>query len=145
MGMMENYRKDPFLKKERNKKNKRIKSIGIYFTVIVFTVITNIPIFLYVTWRLTTDVTNYLSANISFLYVKKPIIFFEGLFKLLAIDFMLNLFLLLVIEFVVVCLFRKRLNKFFKIDNLFTIKKILLLAIAILVVQFIFSCWLCYI
>jgi magnesium-transporting ATPase (P-type) len=140
MGTMENCIKEA-QKKQKKQKNKKIykKNIGIYFAIVIFTILINIPMFLYLSWHFITDIVNYLSANISFLYVKKTIIFFEEFHKIMAIDFMVNIFLLLSIEFVIVCIFRKQLNK------LFTMKKFLLLAIIILFVQFIFSCWLWHI
>jgi hypothetical protein len=99
--------------------------------------------FTYATWYLLTDISNYLSANIPFLYVEKPIIF-TGILKMISIDLMLNMFLLLIIEFVIICLFHKRLNKLFKIDKLFTLKKFFVLAIVILTLQFILSFWMWY-
>jgi hypothetical protein len=102
----------------------------------------NIPICTYITWNFIGDIVNYLSENISVLYVKKPIVFFEGLSKLMAIGFIINLFLLLIVEFVIVCFFHKRLNKLFGIENLFTIKKFILLMIVILGIQIVFSYWL---
>jgi len=128
-----------------NKINKYAKNIVIYFAIAMFTIIMNIPIFIYVTWYFITNVSNYLSENISFLYIKKPIILLDGMPRVLAIDLMLNIFLVLIIEFFIVWLFHKRLNTFFKINDLFAMKKIYLLAILIIVIQMIFSFLLWYI
>jgi hypothetical protein len=140
MEKMENYIKEVSENKKKN--NKYLKSIGIYLIIVIFTIIINIFMYSYVSCYFIVDIGDYLSKNIPFLYIKRPIIFFDGVPKLFARDFMLNIFLLLIIEFGIVYLFRKRLNKFFKIENLFTIKKIMLLAGIIIVIQIIFSCYL---
>ena len=123
----------------QGKKSQKIKSIVIYSAITILTIVINIPV-LIVTIEFVGNITAYLD-NIFRIYPRYPAIF-PHLWKLYSMLLMVNIFLLLMIEFVIVCLFRRRLNKFFKIDNLFTIKKILIFAITVVVVQFFFSLWL---
>ena len=121
---------------------KRIKSTSIYFAIIIFTIIVNIPIFLFVAMCFVGDLSNYLSDNVSFLYIRKPIFLWGGgIIRVLSINFMVNIILLLIVVLGAIWLFRKRLNKFFKTNDLFTIKKIGWLAVIVISVQLIISCW----
>ncbi len=133
MEKTENY------KKEVSQINKRARRIGIYFSIIFLSIVINILALLFGTWHITSHITNYLTENIQTLNVKKPIIFFDGVFKIYAIDLMINIFILLAIEFIAVSIFKKRLNKFFLIDGLFTTKRFFFLAIIIIGIQMIFS------
>jgi hypothetical protein len=125
-------------KKMKKNENQKFKSVGIYLSVIIFTFIVNVIILLF-SFNFVDNTLNHL--NYLKLYTIKPVIF-PPLGKIFSMCFILNLLLLLIIEFVIIYLFRKRLNNFFKIDNLFTIKKFLLLAVIIIGVQMILSCWL---
>jgi hypothetical protein len=121
---------------EVQNKKQRIKSIIIYFTIAIFTIFVNFFIFLFATKYIIVDFTDYLSS----LYYGEYIRF--GIFKGLAVNLMFSIFLLLIVECVIVKLFYKRLNRFFKIENLFTIKKFIWIAIIIITMQTIISCWL---
>jgi len=126
-----------------NKKQQRIKSVSIYFFIIVFTVIVNIPTYMFATWCIISDFCNYISEHVSFLYIRKPIFLWGGgLVRAIALASMINILLLLIVEFGLIWLFRKRLNKIFRINELFTTKKIIWLAIITFSVQLIISCWL---
>jgi hypothetical protein len=118
--------------------NIKRKSWVIYITIVVFTFFINIPIYMYLTWHYISSVGNYISNNIPFLYIHRPSIFTIQPF---AIDLMLNVLQLLIIEFVIVFLFHIRLNNLFKIDNLFTIKKFILLMVIVVGLQMAFSYW----
>jgi len=124
----------------RNKKNHRIKSIGISFAIAIFTLIVNIPIFIFITNDLVKNIEFYLNHYFQ-LYPIKPVIF-PPLGKIFSICLIVNICLLLIIEFAIICLFHKQLNKFFKIENLFTIKKFIVLGIIIVAMQMIISYWL---
>jgi hypothetical protein len=106
----------------QNKKNQFIKRMGIYSFMVVFTILMNIPIYGYITWHLIVPISNYLSNHIKYLHIE-PFIWFDGIGKVLSIDLMINIFLLLIIEFVIIVIFGKKLNALFRINNLFTIKK----------------------
>jgi hypothetical protein len=120
-----------------NHKQNKLKSILIYSCVAIFTILINIPLFLNVTGYLILGVKNYF-------FPPKPVIF-PNLTKLLFIDFMCNLILILILEFIVVLLFNKQLNKLFRIYNLFTIKKFLLLSVIIIIIQIILNLLLLFI
>ena len=123
------------------KQNKKcLKNIGTYFIIVIFTMILNALLYFYATWHFISDIGNYLSDNISFLHIKKPI-FFEGLFRVIVLDLTVNLFFLLLVEFVIIWVFCRQLNGLFKINNLFTTKKIIWLAVIIMGIHLIFSCW----
>ena len=141
MGAMANYNKEVLqMKKKKNKV--KSKSIGIFITIVILTIVINIPIYLHLTWHFIAEIGNYLSDNIPFLYIKTPIIFLDGIPKSFAIDLMLNIFLLLMIEFSIVYAFRKRLNKIIGIEDLFTMKKLFFIVIITIGLQMIISCWL---
>ena len=132
---MDNY----CMEQQEDKKKQHKKSIVIYSAIVLFTIIINVPIFTFITNEFVGNLTFYLNQYLK-LYPIKPVIF-PPILKIFSMCLIVNLFLLLVIEFVVVCLFRKRLNKFFKIDNLFTLKKFAWLVVIIISVQLIISCW----
>jgi hypothetical protein len=130
------------IKEAQGRKNKHMKKILIYFAVVSLTIIVNIFTLLFVSFEFIANITHYLSNYLNFLIIE-PNIF--PVKKILSQCFMLNIFLLLAIEFVVVLLFNKRLNIFLKIDNLFTIKKFFVLATIIIGLQAILSLLLWYI
>jgi len=124
----------------QNKRNQRIKRLGIYFIIAILTMIINILLYIHVTWYFINHIADFLSENVSLLYISKPI-YFEGLFRSLVLCLTVNLFFLLLVESVVIWLFHKRINKVFKINNLFTTKKIIWLAIIIMGINLIASYW----
>ena len=121
-----------------NKKRQCKKNIGIYLAIIIFTIIVNIPVLLFVSFDIIANITHYIVSNYLKFWIIKPEVFPIG--KILSQCLMINIFLLLIIEFVIVWLFYKQLNKIFKIDNLFTMKKFIWLAIITIGIQFIISC-----
>jgi len=120
--------------------NKMIrKSLGAYILIVFFTVFINLIIYLYIPNKYIANVSFILPAKIQTLYTQQ-LIFIN--FKFVSINLILNILLLLIIEFMIICLFQSKLNEKFKIDNLFTIKKFILLAIVIILIQLVFSYWL---
>ena len=117
---------------------KKTKSVIVYLSTIIFTLIIN-SISLFVTIGFIESILHYF--HYFKLYTPKPVVF-PPFGEIFSMDLMANLLLLLIIEFVVVCLLRKKLNTFFKIDNLFTIKKFIILALIIIGLQMTFSLYL---
>ena len=132
--------KGSYIMERQNKKYQLRKSIMIYFVIVILTIIINIPVFIFATNDFIGNFTGSLNHYLRLCAIR-PVIF-PPIEKILSMCLMVNLFLLLIIEFVVVCLFHRRLNRFFRINNLFTVKKFFLLAIIIVGVQMIFSLWL---
>ena len=127
----------------QNKKIRKIKNMVIYFIITLFTLIVNILLFTFITTDFIGNIEIFLNRYLK-LYVVKPVVV-PPLGKIFSTCLMLNLLLLLIIEFVFICLFHKRMNKFSKIDNLFTIKKFLLFAVIVIGVQMLFSLWLWFV
>ena len=128
-----------FMERQNKNKQKRI-SIATYFTVTLFTLIMNFLLLIFITKDFISNFEFYINQYLK-LYTIKPVIF-PPLGKFAAISLFINLFFLLVVEFLILLLFRKQLNRLIKIDNLFTVKKITLLIIIMIIVQVIISCWL---
>lgn len=120
--------------------NENKKSTVIYIEIILLNIILSIPIFFYLTWYYICNIGNYLIKHLQFLNPHKPVII--ATLRPFAIDLMLNTLHLLVIEFIIVWLFHKKLNDLFKIERLFTKKKAVLLSLIIVVIQFFISYWL---
>jgi len=124
---------------ERNKINKN--GLAIYSVIVLqLTIITNYYTLIYITNEFTGNITFYLNQYI-ILYTIRPVVF-PPLLKFLSMFLMVNLFFLLIVEFGLIWLLHKRLNRFFRIEKLFTAKKITLLASVIIYIQLIISCWL---
>jgi len=125
---VENYNMDT------NRKRKIfLWNILIYSCIGIITMVIHFPLFIYVTGYLIAGIENYF-------HPPTPTVFPN--FEKILLNFNVSLLLLLIIELGVIWLFHKQLNRFFKIENLFTGKKIIWLAIIIIGVQMIISCWL---
>jgi hypothetical protein len=121
---------------EQPNNNKRCKiSIYTYFFIALFSLIVNFPM-LYISGDFVGFIAAYLSKYINFMQIQPFVIFSM---KVFAVPLVLNIFVLLTIEFAIVCIFHRKLNKLFKIEKLFTIKKFSVLAIGIISIQIIFS------
>lgn len=120
--------------------NRRGFIIGVctYFFIAFFSLILNLPM-LYISGNIVSSIATFLSKNIYFMQIEHFVIFSR---KVLAEFLVLNMFILLTIEFTIVCLFHGKMNTLFKVKNLFTIKKFLLLSLAIIIVQVAISFWL---
>jgi len=119
-----------------------LKRKGIYLALIVITIFLNCIVYYSFSWKMTDYITDYLTDNISFLYVKKPILLsICEFFKLLALGLIVNIIYLLIIEFVLLSIFRKQLNKLLKTENLFTIKNIIFYTLSTLGLQIFLSIW----
>jgi hypothetical protein len=116
------------------KKNKYNKAY-IYCSIILISLILNLPL-LYITGDFVSYIVQYLSGYFRILNVQPFVIFSRKAFAELLV---LNMFILITIEFIIIYIFRKKLNKIFKIDNLFTTNKLITLLILILCIQLIIS------
>jgi magnesium-transporting ATPase (P-type) len=121
--------------KKNNDEDKKSLNILTYLVILIFTLIVNFVTLLF-SFEHITNILYCLK-----LFTIRPVIF-PPLGKLYAICFTINVSLLLLIEFVIICIFRKRLNSLFKTNNLFTIKKFLYIAVVVIGLQMIISCWL---
>ena len=125
---------------KQNKKTKYIKHIIVYIAIPMANVVINLLIFIYLTFYITLYITKILFSNVGYLEKQQPLMLFDGLNKIFSIAFVVNLLLLLIIEFIIMMIFQKKLNILFKRDNLFTIKNYLIIACASIMIQIIFSC-----
>jgi hypothetical protein len=122
---------------------KNIISYGIYCAIVILTVIVNIISYICITWIYINKITNYIIGKITCLdSLQIPSVFVN--LKRIAIDLMINICQLCLAELVLFILFSQTLNRFFKIDKLFTNKKIVYFLIVSVFIQIIISCWLWY-
>ena len=66
-------------------KTHRIKSIVIYFGIVIFTFIVNFYVFRDTTYPISGYFATYLSDNVSFLYIEETYDSFEDFFKISAL------------------------------------------------------------
>jgi hypothetical protein len=108
------------------RKNTILTNVIVYSIIGIFTLIINFPVFGYI--------TGYLIVWIqSLFYHPRPVIFPD--LNIFYLDLTINLLVLLMIEYMILRMFHNRLNRLFKINNLFTTKKFCLLAVIIIVLQ----------
>lgn len=113
-------------------------SLFIYLSIIIISLIANYFL-LFITGDFISHVAIYLSDYVKIVKIE-PFIIFSG--KVLAELLLLNIFILMAIEFVIVYLFHINLNNLFRLSKLFTIKKYIILEIIIVSIQIAISIWL---
>lgn len=93
----------------RSHRNKACLSLCIYFLFIAILLLINYLSSMYIN-MFVWDIVNYLSEHVPFLTVKKPIVFFHGLYKLLSVGYMINALYLSLLFIVFYIIFDKLLH-----------------------------------
>lgn len=106
-------------------------SLYTYISIIFFSLIINF-LMLYFTGDFIGNILVNVTKYFKFLYIQ-PFIIFS--WKVFAELLFCNIFIVLAIEFVLISIFYRKLNKLFNIENLFTINKFIKFAMIIISIQ----------
>lgn len=119
--------------KEVLNKNSVRKVIQCIF-IILFNIIINVPLFTYITWRFIGIISKPLFNNILDIKLNAPAVFPAGFSKVITIELLINIIILMTVEFLILFTFKKRLNNFFR-TNLFTLNSIFIITLIPIFVQ----------